>query len=494
VAHFPNSNIGNAIRNCLFSAASIGCRLLGNLVVFVIIARLPAVQTEDFGQLTFAISLVSCFVMASQYGLAPLFIRNAAAEPEQFHLYIQNVLGLRLGLTCLSSCALWGYVNSASLDAQTKLICYVMAGALYLGSFSADLQAAFQSKEKMQFETLGIFAENTALVTLILTAFIFKFDIVEVAFLFLISKSLSLIINYTLAVRCCGWIYPKLAVGVARKLMNDATPFALAGLVSFGIVQVDTLLLQQLSPGNPYDEVGIYQAASRFFLVPLLIPEIALKVFLPQLARLHGASKLPNSRLAVDLGRLNHLLMTLGLLIGLVTFFRGKDIVSEAYGAKYHEAGALLELLGITVAMRFGAAFNLYFTLGNRIWFRFFSSLWGLVAIVSLNILLIPRYGARGCVYASIIGTAIYWIPWLIAIFKLEGSAVLGWRYRQAVSAAVALGLFAHITADFQVLLMLPLYAGLCLVLAVVTMKNSDRQLVINQARLSRRNLDTPLT
>ena len=304
---------------------------------------------------------------------------------------------------------------------------------MYIGSLSTDIQALFQSQERMNLELSGIVLENILLLALTLLAFLFHPSVIGVAVIFLVVKIAALIINYLVCGRRVLWITVCYDRATWQHLLSKALPFALTGLFAAGIVHIDTLLLRQFASAGE-EAVGIYQAAVRLFLIPMLLPEIVSKVFLPQLSRMHGRKGIELTR---DLGRINHILITLGMLVSLVTVFRAEDLIQIIYGEKYHAAGALLQILGLSIVMRFGTAYNLYFVLRDRVWFRVWTALLALAAVIVLNVLFIPRYGAIGAAYASIFAHVIYWIPYLVALFAAERSMLLGFNPLRAFSVCL---------------------------------------------------------
>ena len=478
------SNTAMAVRNSAFSLLSLGSRLVGNLVVFVVIARLPSVDVAGFGQITYAFALASLFVLVSQFGLVPLLIRDVAADRNRLDGFVPAVIGLRLLLSVFGLAALVGFVNVIDMAAEARLVCYLIGTAMYIGSLSIDIQALFQSHERMHLELIGIVFENALLLVLALSAFLFQPDVIGVAWIFLIAKIAAFFLNYLVCGKQILWITACFDLATWQRLFGQALPFALTGLLAAGIVQIDTLLLRELARTGD-EAVGIYQAAVRLFLIPMLLPEILAKVFLPQLSRMHGRDGIGLTR---DLGRLNHVLLTLGLLVSLVTVFRAEDLVQLIYGEKYLAAGEVLQVLGLSIMMRFGAAYNLYFVLRNRVWFRVWSALLALAAIVTFDLILIPRYGAMGAAYASVVAHVFYWIPILAALFVAERSMRLGWVPVRALGVATLLVGILYVTSEMSLLFMLPVYAVLCAAGTLVSMPVSDRRPIIAQlgARFAR--------
>lgn len=469
---------GLAMRNAAFGMLALGCRFAGNMVIFIVIARLPGIGTAEFGQLTYGFSLATLFVMLSQFGLAPLVIRNIAADASLLPGYANSVLSLRIALSLAGAAAMALYLASIGMETQGLQVCCIIALALSIGAFSTDIQALFQGREKMHLELLGIVTENLLLLLMGLAAYFFQPNIVKVAFIFLISKSVALLFNYSLCGRLLLRLRPHLNFREWKEMLKEAAPFAITSILAAGVVQIDTVLMRELIPGDSEAAVGMYQAAVRLFLIPMLLPEIILKVFLPQLSRMHG---LFGSGLVRDLGRVNNVLLTLGLLIGIVTLFRGQDLIRAIYGEAYAGAGPILQILGISIIMRFGAAYSLYFTIRNRIWFRVYSALLALVTLVIADWVLIPKYGPIGAAYASVIAHAVYWVPYLIAIFMAERTISLGWNFVRAAGASALLAAFLYGTSDLSIFYMMPIYGVSVLAAVFATMPGGDRIRIVSQ-------------
>lgn len=474
-----NSNLKLAVKNSFYGFLSLACRLCGSSLIYIIIPRLPSIGVSEYGQLTYAITLAGLFITISQFGFFPLLIRDIAADKTRLSSYARSIFSLRIIFSFISIIILIMYVNYIKMTDQGRLVCYIVTIAFFIGSFSMDFQAVFQSQERMNLEFIGITIENGFMIIWAIIAFFFKPDIIHLACIFIITKSIGLLINYFICGKFTIWMFPIINLNLWKNIIKEATPFALTSIITLGIVQIDTILLRQLSPGNPEYSVGLYQAAVQLFLVPMLLPQIVLKVFLPQLTRIHSQSL--GSGFVRDLGKVNHILLTLGFLIGLITVFRGSDLIMLFYGKKLIKAGVLLQILGMTIMMRFGAAYTLYFTIQNKIWFRVFSGVIGLVSVIVFDILFIPKYGAIGAAYASVCAHIVYWIPFFIALYKNECTIILGLRIIPMFTALAMLTFILYITAKIPIMYMLPLYTIIVLFLTFITMDRKEKKRIITQ-------------
>jgi O-antigen/teichoic acid export membrane protein len=468
-----------AIRNWCWSFLGVCSRLFGNSLVFLLIARLPSVGTAGFGTLTYAATFASLVVILAQFGLPTLIVRKCAAAESSIQEHFIGVFALRCFLSAVCVISALAYLLGTVPDQESFHVCIVMLFAMFIGAFSVDLQSIFQARERMDLELLGTFSENAILLLAISWAFLVNCDTLTVAFIFLISKSLAFSLNLSILQKKWPIKLAKLDLHQCYSLLREALPFALTSILAASVVCVDTLLLQSLSTSpNPFEDVSSYQAAMRLLMVPMLLPELLGKVLLPQFSR--RFDKTSTSRtFSKSLEGLNHFLLSLGILVGMILFVRGDDIIRLVYGGRLNAAEELLPLLGVTLMMRFGAVYNLYFTVRGQMWFRVLSGFVALAALISFNLVFIPWYGARGAAYASICSHVVYWIPILIAVRLQEGRAFLGWRWSSTCAAALVLVAVLLATESLPILLSLPIYAILCMTAAIVTLPEVDRKTLL---------------
>jgi O-antigen/teichoic acid export membrane protein len=183
-------------------------------------------------------------------------------------------------------------------------------------------------------------------------------------------------------------------------------------------------------------------------LIPTILATVVTRVFLPQLARI-GQLKSENTQ--THLQYLNNILLNIGVLAGLFFYFRAENLTVLAYGQPYRDAAELVALLAITLSLRFGAAYNLYFTLRDMVWLRVLFAIVALTTLITANYLLIPTYGALGAVYASVVTHLVYWIPILVAMRFFEGQALLGWRWLYTLSIAGGYATFLYLSQTLSI-------------------------------------------
>lgn len=430
-----HENVSSAVRNLGFGLSAILAQLLGTSFAFFVIARIPGISIGDFGILTYAFALAQLFAIGFEYGLTPYFAKESAAIESGRLQFERAGYGLHLTLMVIGFSLFLLVLSHLNLSPVAVTVSQWIGASVFVTSTMRFFFAYYQGREKFHLELLGSFSEVTILLAVIAAAVIQQADVVALAKYFFYGRLLAWFAAYSILGIAEYWMVPRFDWIVWKRVLVEALPFGFTFLIAFAITSVDTVLLQQMAPANPEHEVGLYQAALRIILIPTILAMAATKVFLPQLSRI-GRER-PES-ISVTLRHLNDLLHTTGLLFGVFVFYHAESLVRLAYGARYDDAAQLVQILGITLILRFGAAYNLYFTLKGKMWLRVAFALGALGSAIVLNIILIPRYGALGVAYASVLTAFIYWVPFLLAMKRFEGVFLMGWRIGRAVIAAAA--------------------------------------------------------
>lgn len=429
----PSQNVRSAIRNSAFGLSAIIAQLLGTSFAFFIIARIPGISIGDFGVLTYAFALAQLFAVCFEYGLTPYLARETAAMKGGRIPFEMAGYGLHLTLMLIGFSLFLALLPFLNLSPLAVTVSKWIGASVFLTSTMRFFFAYYQGREKLHLEFLSSLSEITILLAVIAAAVIKQADVVTLAKFFFLGRCLAWVAAYVLLGLAEFWLLPKFNRLVWSRILVDALPFAFTFLIAFAITSIDTVLLQQLAPNDPEREVGLYQAALRIILVPTILAMVVTKVFLPQLSRIGEDD--PDS-VTIVLRHLNDTLHTIGLLFGVFFLFHADSLVRLAYGSQYSDAAGLVKVLGITLILRFGAAYNLYFALKGKMWLRVIFALGALTSAILLNIILIPRYGALGVAYASVITHLVYWVPFLLAMKSFEGAFLMGWRIWRAILAA----------------------------------------------------------
>lgn len=439
----PGKNAKLAIRNVVFGLSAFATQLIGTSFAFFVIARIPGISISDFGMLTYAFAAAQLFTVCFEYGMVPYLAKENAAMRKRDFDFESAGYGLHL---CLM---LAGYVLFVialpyfHLNEVAVAVCQWVGASVFVTSTLRFFLAFYQGREKMHLEFFATFAEMFVLVAVISVAYIQNADILTIAKFFFFGRLIAWVVAYIIFGIADFWLFPAFDWKIWRKILTEALPFGAVFLIAFSITSIDTIMLQWLAPEDPERQVGLYQAALRLILIPTILAMVATKVFLPQLSRM--GSDNPSS-VTSNLRYLNNFLQSIGLMAGIFVIYHAEELVLLAYGKQYSDAADLVRVLGFTLALRFGAAFNLYFTLNGRMWLRVAFAMSALLATVIFNYMLIPSYGVIGVAYASVLTHLVYWLPFLVAIKIYEGDVLLGWHVKRSILVGLLFAILLVLT------------------------------------------------
>jgi PST family polysaccharide transporter len=188
----------------------------------------------------------------------------------------------------------------------------------------------------------------------------------------------------------------------AKILLKDSWPLILSGLAIMVYMRIDQLMLGQML-GD--ESVGIYSAAVRISEVWYFIPmAIAASVF-PSIIE---TKKQDETIYYQRLQKLYDMMVMLALSLALLMTFLSDWVVILLFGTAYQKSGPVLAVhiwAGIFVFL--GVASGKWFLIEGLQRYTFYKTLLGAVVNVGLNFLMIPKFGATGAAYATVISYAI---------------------------------------------------------------------------------------
>jgi O-antigen/teichoic acid export membrane protein len=183
----------------------------------------------------------------------------------------------------------------------------------------------------------------------------------------------------------------------------ESAQFALLGLVTVALAEIGTIMLGYLS--TP-EQAGLFRIASRAFLIASFVAIAAQQAYGPRIAKDWQSGK------GAELERPSRIMSVAalaGALASLIGFaLVGRPLLVFAFGPEFEAAflPALVMVIGaVSVSMGAVSPRLLKMTGEQRIVFR--ASLLALAVATSLNLLLIPPFGAMGCAVASVVAVTL---------------------------------------------------------------------------------------
>ncbi len=376
-------------------------RMLLGFLVGVCVTR--SLGPEQFGLFNYAIAVVTIFSPISLLGLDGIVVRNLVKDQTRRDEILGSAFVMMIVGGLLAVClALTSVVILRPADHQALLLVGIISTSLIFQAF-LSIDFWFQSQVQSKYCALArIFAllliSGVKLFLVVyhapLIAFVWA-GVAEAAI-----GSLGLVLAYRIHVsRIRYW---RATLPMAGELIRDSWPLMLTDLVIFVYLRGDKLILGALS-GN--EELGVYSVAVMLAEAFNFLPRAFATTIFPSIVELKEG---PENIFFNHLQRYYNLMAFLAYAVALPMTFLAGWLVPIIYGAPFARAGSMLTgLVWAGLFMNLSTALGHYLTAMNWTRLHFVVSLIGCVANISLNFLLIPRYGAMGAVAASIIS---YWL------------------------------------------------------------------------------------
>jgi O-antigen/teichoic acid export membrane protein len=210
-----------------------------------------------------------------------------------------------------------------------------------------------------------------------------------------------------------------------KNLLSQSWMLILTAALSIIYFKIDQVMLGQMA-GD--EEVGVYSAATRLSEVWYFIPTAIVTSVFPALIKAKGrGDKIYYARLQ----QLYDFLAWLGLAVAVFFTFASDWLIVLIFGDKYAAAGPILSVhiwAGVFIFLK--VAMGRWLLNEGKLAFLFISSGSGAIINVTLNILLIPRYGGMGAAVATVIS---YAVAGLFACFLFRPTWRNGWMMVMAL-------------------------------------------------------------
>jgi O-antigen/teichoic acid export membrane protein len=184
----------------------------------------------------------------------------------------------------------------------------------------------------------------------------------------------------------------------ALRLLAEAWPLAGAGMA----IQVQAYFDQVLLGGlRGPEDVGVYAAALRLVTVFGFLPVVVANAAASEISRAHRDEPKLYLRRMRDVYRV---MLGIGLLSILPLMIFPRMITGIVFGPAFAGAAVLLPLMALRVLLsNLGVARGLFITNEGLTLHALLTAGGGAVLNIVLNLILIPRIGAMGCVLVSLV-------------------------------------------------------------------------------------------
>ena len=362
----------------------------------VLIARIFGV--EEFGKIALAFTITGILFFIADFGLSTFSTREVARNNNIIHSLTSSSLKIKYVLSATTILITWMVTYVLGYTSDTSLLIYLFMSAAIIFSFTSFFIGILRGSNRFEYEALVYLVQSGTLITLILLTINFEPNLVNIALSFIASRVTGLLTSLYYYFRLKGEIEIRGSVLSVREISRKSFPFATHAMFGVIYMQADTIFLSKISGDI---EVGLYQAAMRIIIVLLYLQEIMATSFFPSLSKLY---KFSVQDLIEKGSRLNFYLLILALPLTISISIIGPMITNIVYTPEFSDSAIFLQILSSLILLRFlGASYGILLSASDNQHLRMISVLIALFLNISINIILIPKYGAMGASITSII-------------------------------------------------------------------------------------------
>ena len=420
-----SSEFRKIVTNIFWLMADNILRMGVGLIVGVWVARY--LGPSQFGLINYAMSIAGMFSVIAKAGLDEIIIRDLVKDTGSK----DEILGTGFALKLASGIiAFLLSVGTSLLISTTDLLTPWLVSIIALGMVFQSLDTIdlwFQSQVRSKNT---IYARNAAYLTLNAVKIILvtqKAPLITFAIAAFAEVALSSI-NLAIVYRLAGYSFKiwKASWTLAIEFLKQSWPNILTGFSITVYMRIDQLMLGKMV-GNEavgHYAVGVRLAEIWYFIPIAIVSSIAPKIF---------QSKQESQELYEDRIQkaLNLLVITIyAISIGMTCF--STPIISILYGTSYAASSTTLSIyVWSNVFVSLGLIRNTWVTSEGLFRFGSVTTFVGAILNISLNLVLIPRYGSAGAALATVIS---YGCSDYLILFLYPPSRKLGWMMTKALA------------------------------------------------------------
>lgn len=359
---------------------------------------------EQFGMLSYAISLVSLFAIVGHMGLSGLVIREIVKKPNEIDTtlgttFFLKLFGIIIGFALL---VLFTFLSEDIGSSEFWILIIVALSVLFQPFsvinfwFSSQVQAKYISLSSViallvssVFKILLIISSVS--VVLFAYANLLQSLIVAIFLIYFYKKHATVLIK--------SW---KFSFTRAKELLSQGWMIFLGSIFAIIYLKVDQVMLKWLIGS---EEVGVYSVASTLSEGWYFIPIAIVSSLFPKLIKLRETDERQfNKRLQ----KIFDLLFILAFFVAMLVTLFASPIILLFFGEEYISSATILTIhiwAALFIFMR--AAFSKWILIEGALMFSLITQGLGAVANVGLNFLLIPHYEGIGAAYATLISYAM---------------------------------------------------------------------------------------
>ena len=371
-------------------------RMAISLFVGIYVARY--LGPERFGLLSYALSFVWLFSSLASFGLDDILVRELVQRPEQRNNLLGTVFWLKVCGTSVMGIAIASVLQFMAEDQRTCWMIVIIAfGFLFQATNVIEFyfQAQVQSKFTVRAQVVQLLITSLFKIYLVWN----KAELVWFALALMLDQAVVAVLFLLMYHWKIEWFpFFSFQWKHAKKLMIDAWPLIFTGMVVSVYMKIDQVMLKEMLDAKA---VGVYASAVKLCEAWYFVPTAVMASLFPAVIE---ARKKSETVYDERIQKLYDLMVWGSVAIALPTTLLADWVILILYGTDFQEAADVLRIYiwaGVFVSL--GVASSKWLVTENLQRYLFYRTALGAVLNISCNLWLIPIYGIRGAVFATLI-------------------------------------------------------------------------------------------
>ena len=382
------------------------------LALALVIYAARALGAEGYGQFTFAIALVSLFMVFATFGLQPIVTREFAREKEKKEEFY-SILSLKLVLAFCTFLLIFATSFFVVRAHEMRIVILALALFFLMNGFIGICYSFFHARQKMEYEAWFEILQTVLIVTLGLFV-LFRFPSpANLSYAYVVAGLVALVA--TLAFFHLKIFPLKLQWDflVWKKFLKMSWPLALIGLFGMIYSYTDSVMLGYW---GMMEETGWYNAAYKVVTASLVPMGLIGASFYPALSKFSKESKEKLQR-AWSYEIEIMIAIALPLIIGGMAL--AAKIIYSLYPADFAPSVLAFQILITTAGLIFlyRPLYDVMIVL-NQQSKTFWITMGGAALNAVLNFILIPQYSLYGAAVATVFTHALVLASLLVFVKK----------------------------------------------------------------------------
>lgn len=397
---FKNKNTNQIILKNTFWLAfgELSSRLIK---VFIIFYAIRVLGVRDWGVFSYAISLCALYMVFSDLGLTSILTRELSKDDQMKEKHISTSFLIKICINVFIFIIILLTGSLFSKDLITKDILIFVSLLMIFEGMRDFIFAINRSMEKMEVEAIVKILTNLLLVIFTYIFLLNSTSVHSLALGYMLGSLSGLILTLIIFRKHLRNPFRNFSMELVKPLITIAWPFALFAILGSIMSSTDVVMLGWM---KDVDQVGYYSTSQRIVAFLYIIPGLVTSSLLPTLSKqIHDKEKI--SSVVHSSIRLIYLFAIPVVLGSLIV---GDQIIHTLFGLDYSQSVNIFRISILNIIFAFPALiFNSIIFIFNRHKSIVRISLIGTILNISINFILIPKFGALGAAITTLISQIV---------------------------------------------------------------------------------------